>query len=69
LGSDYCSKEILYALKKRKPILALHLDSTGLPDKIELMLGDIQRLSLPDYGDLPACLAAVDAGLQRIEIV
>jgi len=68
LNSDYCSKEILYAIKKRKPVVAAHLDRTPLPDKIDLMLGNIQRPTAPDYLDFEEFLCAVDQGLQRLQL-
>jgi hypothetical protein len=65
IQSDYCSREIIYALKKRKPLVALHVDQVPLPDEIDLMLGDIQRISMSDYTDFPVLMRDVGEGLNR----
>lgn len=52
--SDYFVREILYALKRQKPVIGIRLDDAALPDKVDLMLGDIQQVAVgtPDHPEL-----------------
>lgn len=65
IQSAYCSREIIYALKKSKPLVALHVDQVPLPDEIDLMLGNIQRISMSDYREFPLLMREVGEGLNR----
>jgi hypothetical protein len=67
LNSDYCLKEIVFALKKKKPVVAIHLDRTILPDKIDFMLGDIQRISMTDYINFDTFIRELENGLKRVQ--
>jgi len=62
--SAYCNKEILFAMKKNKPVIAIHLDDEPLTDKIDLILGDIQRLRIHDYTDIPELVLEVIKGIK-----
>lgn len=62
--SYFCNKEILFAIKHKKPLLALHLQSLDLPDKIDFMLSDIQQLYLEDYPDLESAMKSITKALE-----
>lgn len=63
--SEYCLKEILFAKKKNKPIVALRLDSFSLPDKIEFMVGDIQQIQVPEDHNLELIISDITNGLKQ----
>lgn len=63
--SEYTLREVLYAMKRKKPILAYHLGAVTLPDKVELLLGTVQHLEENTFGSFEAALAAIAAGLRE----
>jgi hypothetical protein len=66
IESEYCLKEVLFAQRKSKPLLAVHLDASVLPDSLEFMLGDIQRLHINRNNCLDDSLTAITAGINAI---
>jgi len=51
IESQYVRNEISYALKRRKALLAIHVEETTLPGGLELPMGHIQavlKFALPD---------------------
>lgn len=63
--SEYCLKEILFARKKLKPLLVAHLDDSCLPDSLEFMLGDVQRVNITSESGIQESLAAISAGIKK----
>lgn len=63
--SEYTLREVLYAMKRKKPILAYHLGNVTLPDKVELLLGTVQHLEQSSYATFETALAAIAAGLRE----
>lgn len=65
LQSPYFMKEVLYAINRRKPIIAIELGAAELPDQVQLMLADAQRVRA---GDLAAQAIAgeIVRGLKRL---
>jgi TIR domain-containing protein len=44
--SEYFLKEVLYAINRRKVLIALLLSDERIPDRIDLMLADVQQIRL-----------------------
>ncbi len=65
VSSSYFLKEVIFAINKRKPILAVHLDDAVLPDRVQLMLGDVQWVRLGDFPAFERFAATVVEGLKK----
>ena len=63
--SDYTIREVHYALTRKKPILAYHLEAVTLPDAIEFLLGTLQHVQKSDFDSLEAAVKAIAAGLHQ----
>ncbi len=63
--SSYFLKEVIFAINKRKPILAVHLDDAVLPDRVQLMLGDVQWVRLGDFTLFERFAGTVAEGLKK----
>ena len=61
--SEYFNKEIVYALKKKKPVIALHVDDAELPAKVDFMLGDIQHICL-DYTNMDSTFLVLKLAIE-----
>jgi len=44
IASDDCRRELTFALTKRRPVVAVHLDDVELPSAMRLQLGDRQAI-------------------------
>ena len=44
IASDDCRRELTFALTKKRPVVAVHLDDVELPSAMRLQLGDRQAI-------------------------
>ncbi len=59
IQSDYCLKELNYAISKKKPIALILLDDTPLPPTIEMHLASMQSVQRYKFDSDAACMEKV----------
>lgn len=67
LQSDYCLKELNYAISKKKPIALVMLDDTPLPPTIEMFLASMQCVRRYKFDSDAECMEKV-FGLEGLDL-